>query len=86
MHNNPAVNIVYEEKQTEEIRDKLKRVYKDELYLVAEKYCGYGLNSNLNLEVDDLVYVIKKSDPLGNSNSWFIDNGSKSKHFLESIK
>lgn len=46
-----------------------------------EKYCGFGLSDNLNLDVHDLVYVMKQSDPCGNPDHWFVDNGSKFKSF-----
>jgi hypothetical protein len=56
----------------------LKELYKPEnLYRVIEKYTGIGINSALNLELNDVVGVIKKSDPSGNTSSWFIDNGCK---------
>jgi hypothetical protein len=47
------------------------------LFTVVEKYTGIGINSELNLEPNDIVGVIKKSDPSGNASNWFIDNGCK---------
>lgn len=55
----------------------MKRIYPHDLFIVNEKYCGFGLSDNLNLDIHDLVYVIKHSDPCGNPDHWFVDNGSK---------
>jgi len=40
-----------------------------------EKYSGFGINNDLSLDKDDIVGVIKKSDPCGNPSNWFVDNG-----------
>ena len=37
-----------------------------------------GINSDLKFRKNDIVGVVKKSDPCGNPNNWFVDNGSKS--------
>lgn len=57
------------------------RTYKKEdLYLSCAKYAGFGITSELTLEIDDLVGVLKKSDPCGNQTNWFVDNGSMLLH------
>ena len=65
-------------RQTDEIRRKLIESNRSEdLYRVNTKYSGFGVTNDFNLEVNDLVVVIKKTDPCGNLTNWFVDNGSK---------
>ncbi|CAF0837962.1 unnamed protein product [Brachionus calyciflorus] len=68
-------NSSYDLIQTDEIRDRLKRLYENNLFIVLEKFSGFGLSDNLNLEINDIVFVLKQSDPCGNTDSWFVDNG-----------
>jgi hypothetical protein len=64
-------------KQNEEIRNKLLRTYKKEdLFKAHYKYSGFGITGELTLEIDDIVGVLKKADPCGNTKNWFVDNGS----------
>lgn len=64
-------------KQTDHIRDLLKQTYKENMFKVNEYFTGYGISSDLTVEANDLVGVIKKSDPCGNPEKWFVDNGCK---------
>ena len=67
-------------RQSEEMRKRLIESNRSEdLYRVNTKYSGFGVTNDFNLEVNDLVVVIKKTDPCGNLTNWFVDNGSK--HF-----
>ena len=64
-------------KQTNHIRNIIKQTYKSEdLYVATAKYSGFGISNDLHLELNDIVGVIKKTDPCGNPLNWFIDNGS----------
>lgn len=59
-----------------QIRSRLLNVSnKENLFVVVEAYSGFGLTNSLHLNVDDVVYVLKKSDPCGNNENWFVDNG-----------
>ena len=70
-------------KQTNEIRAKLMQENRrEDLYKVIRKYSGFGITKDLVLEINDLVHVIKKTDPCGNLNNWFVDNGSKLNLYL----
>ena len=64
-------------KQTEQMKQKVLRDYNSvDVYKAIEKYSGFGITNDLSLEVDDIVGVLKKSDPCGNPLNWFVDNGS----------
>jgi len=65
-------------KQSESIREKLKKEYKlENLFVVVKEYAGVGVTDTLALNVNDLVAVLKKADPCGNTMNWFVDNGGK---------
>ncbi len=65
-------------KQNDHVRDLLKKTFKKEnIYRVKIGYTGYGISDDLVVEVNDIVAVIKKSDPCGNAEKWFVDNGCK---------
>ena len=73
---NVESEIMLNQNDSENRFNKLKEIYKPEnLFRVVEKYTGIGINSELKLELDDIVGVIKKSDPSGNTSNWFVDNG-----------
>ena len=69
-------------KQSDHIRDLLKQTYKENMFKVNEAFTGYGISNDLTVEANDLVGVIKKSDPCGNSEKWFVDNGCNYNLFL----
>ena len=63
---------------TDHIRNLLKKTYKVEsLYTVNEEYTGYGISGDITVKKNDIISVIKKSDPCGNPLKWFVDNGCK---------
>jgi len=51
------------------------------LYKACFSYSGFGITSELILEIDDIVGVLKKADPCGNATNWFVDNGSMLKSY-----
>ena len=53
--------------------------------MASAKYSGFGISNDLHLEVNDIVGVIKKTDPCGNPLNWFIDNGSKTQSPLNNL-
>ena len=56
----------------------LQEVYgKENIYKASGNYVGFGVSSDLKLRKNDIVGVIKKADPCGNPNNWFVDNGRK---------
>jgi hypothetical protein len=57
-----------------EIITKLKLFFFSYLKVI-DNYSGFGINNDLSLEKDDIVGVLKKSDPCGNPLNWFVDNG-----------
>ena len=60
----PAKTVEKPTKQNHEIRNKLLRTYKkDDLFVACCKHSGFGITSELSLEVDDIVGVLKKADP-----------------------
>ncbi len=64
--------------QNEHVRDLLKKNFvKENIFRVKKSYTGYGVSNDLLVEVNDIVAVIKKSDPCGNTSKWFVDNGCK---------
>ena len=66
-------------KQSESMREKLKKEYKlEDLFIVVKEYAGVGITDTIALNVNDLVAVLKKADPCGNTMNWFVDNGGKS--------
>lgn len=61
------------------MREKLKKEYKlEDLFIVVKEYAGVGITDTIALNVNDLVAVLKKADPCGNTMNWFVDNGGKS--------
>lgn len=66
-----------QQRQDDETRTRLSYLPRENLFRVVEHFSGFGLTNHLALERDDLVYVLKKSDPCGNSLNWFVDNGSR---------
>lgn len=62
--------------QTASQRTYLKSHYpQNSLYIVTETYVAKDI-LDLSLQKDDIVRIIKKQDPMGNSHRWFVDNGS----------
>jgi hypothetical protein len=67
------------QEQDASIKLQLQKNYsKENIFKASVNYVGFGINSDLKLRKNDIVGVIKKSDPCGNQNNWFVDNGSKS--------
>ncbi|XP_023239401.1 dynamin-binding protein-like [Centruroides sculpturatus] len=63
--------------QTESQRTYLKSHYSsNSLYIVRDSYVATDI-LDLSVQKDDIVRIIKKQDPMGNSRRWFVDNGSK---------
>ncbi|XP_023212162.1 dynamin-binding protein-like, partial [Centruroides sculpturatus] len=62
--------------QTESQRTYLKSHYSsNSLYIVRDSYVATDI-LDLSVQKDDIVRIIKKQDPMGNSRRWFVDNGS----------
>ena len=51
------------------------------MYKACLSYSGFGITSELILDIDDIVGVLKKADPCGNATNWFVDNGSTLKSY-----
>ena len=70
------------QEQDAAIKLQLQKSYsKENIYKANVNYVGFGINSDLKLRKNDIVGVIKKSDPCGNPSNWFVDNGSKLENF-----
>ena len=50
---------------------------KENIYKANANFVGFGISSDLKLRKNEIVGVIKKSDPCGNDFNWFVDNGSR---------
>ena len=74
-----------QQRQDDETRARLSYLPRENLFRVVEHFSGFGLTNHLALEIDDLVYVLKKSDPCGNSLNWFVDNGSRNSNTIPSF-
>jgi hypothetical protein len=63
-------------RQDATLKAKLRFMYKKEDLLEAKKdYHGKGLDGEIHINKGDLIGIIKRDDPNGDLNNWFIDNG-----------
>lgn len=73
----PASTSLGIKEQDAAIKLELQKNYsKESIYKANVNYVGFGVSSDLKLRKNDIVGVIKKADPCGNPNNWFVDNGS----------
>jgi predicted sugar kinase len=73
------VEISRNEQQSEIVRTKIISMYpKNSIYKSIKQHVGFGITNDLTLNIGDIVGVIKRGDPTGNNENWFVDNGSKS--------
>jgi len=71
----PACSISINE-QDAATKARLYQVYgKENIYKANANFVGFGISSDLKLRKNEIVGVIKKSDPCGNDFNWFVDNG-----------